>query len=332
MIDLNIVLEVFRKAYLIRAIEERIAIEYPSGNIRCPVHLSLGQEFPSSLIGYFQNDLDYAVSTHRAHAHYLAKGGNLRAMIAEIYGKVTGCSLGRGGSMHLSDPSVRFMGSSAIVGNSIPVGLGIAYALKLKKEQGRVFIFIGDGATEEGVFYESVNFALIHKLPTIFVCENNLYSVYTNLSVRQPSNRNILQTAQALGLNSVHIRHNDFTGGFKLLENFLGNSKLEFPKFIEFETYRWLEHCGPENDDKLNYRNWEELSRYRNSDILEITMKELRKIEPEKAQDFIGEIKTEIDAAIEDAFSFANTSLFPSKEIAIGELNQDYSAVRKIND
>ena len=131
---------------------------------------------------------DCAVSSHRAHAHYLAKGGNLKGLIAEIYGKETGCSKGIGGSMHLIDKSVNFMGSTAIVGNSIPVGVGLALAQKQAALQQISCIYFGDGATEEGVYYESLNFAAVKSLPALFVCEQNLYSVYSPLSVRQPRN------------------------------------------------------------------------------------------------------------------------------------------------
>ena len=179
----------------IRLVEERIALEYPKNEIRCPTHLSIGQEGVPAALSIALNNADYAVSTHRGHAHYLSKGGNLNKMIAEIYGKKSGCSGGKGGSMHLIDKDVGFMGTSAIVGNSIPVGVGLGLALKLNKTKNVSCIFLGDGAIEEGSFYESLNFAVLKELPIIFICENNLYSVYSPLSVRQPKNRNIRDLA-----------------------------------------------------------------------------------------------------------------------------------------
>ena len=133
----------------IRMVEERIAKEYPLNEIRCPTHLSIGQEAVPAAISVCLNSQDYAVSTHRGHAHYLAKKGNLNKMIAEIYGKKSGCSGGKGGSMHLIDKEVGFMGTSAIVGNSIPVGVGLGFAQQLNKSQNISCIFLGDGAIEE---------------------------------------------------------------------------------------------------------------------------------------------------------------------------------------
>ena len=137
----------------IRLIEEAIANEYPKGEMRCPVHLSVGQELLPSLVSLVVSNKDLAVSTHRSHAHYLAKGGSLPKFISELFGKATGCSKGRGGSMHLIDLDVNFMGSTAIVGNSIPVGVGLGYGAKLRGDGAVVLIYIGDGAVEEGSFY-----------------------------------------------------------------------------------------------------------------------------------------------------------------------------------
>ena len=170
----------------IRMTEERIAEEYPKGEIRCPTHLSIGQEAPAAMVSLATRKSDFAVSTHRSHAHYIGKGGNLERMICELYGKENGCSKGKGGSMHLIDTEVGFMGSSAIVGNSIPIGTGISLSLKLNGSNAITIVYLGEAATEEGVFYESINFAALEKLKVLFVCENNKYSVYSPLSVRQP--------------------------------------------------------------------------------------------------------------------------------------------------
>ena len=205
----SLFVNLFRQMYRIRAVEEAIARYYPEGKMRCPVHLSIGQESIPAIFSQIIRPTDFAVSTHRGHAHYLAKGGNLNAMIAEIYGKATGCSKGKGGSMHLIDLSVNFMGTSAIVGNSIPVGVGLALSAQLKKTDQISCVFLGDGAIEEGVFYESVNFAAVRKLPVIFICENNLYSVYSPLSVRQPKGRVIAKMVEAMGLEvAVGDGHN----------------------------------------------------------------------------------------------------------------------------
>lgn len=154
--------------YRTRSIEEEIAKRYHEGRMRCPTHLSVGQEAVPAAFSQLVQKKDFAVSSHRGHAHYLAKGGNLKSMIAEIYGKKTGCSKGKGGSMHLIDLSVNFMGTSAIVGNSIPIGVGLGLSAKIKKTKQISFIFFGDGAIEEGVFYESINFATVKKTSCYF--------------------------------------------------------------------------------------------------------------------------------------------------------------------
>lgn len=307
---------IYEVAFLIRCVESAIAHEYSKGELRCPVHLSVGQELPSAIFSIFQNSGDYAVSTHRAHAHYLAKGGDLNEMIAEIFGRVTGCSKGRGGSMHLSDPRVRFMGSSAIVGNSIPVGVGISYGVKMRRENNIVFIFLGDGATEEGVFYESLNFVAIHKLPVIFVCENNLYSVYSDLSYRQPSNRSLKTLVGAMGLDSYKVSFGESEALFEILWKYTKSETRGTPCFIEVDTYRWLEHCGPNNDDALGYRSKEEIKEYMAFDFLKHIKSRLVE------QGFVSEV-SKIESEIEDrvikAFDFARQSPFPSKEQTLGE-------------
>lgn len=309
---------IYEVALLIRRVESAIARDYSKGEMRCPVHLSIGQELPSAIISVFQRKGDYAVSTHRAHAHYLAKGGDLNEMIAEIFGRVTGCSKGRGGSMHLSDPSVRFMGSSAIVGNSIPVGVGIAYGIKIRGDDDVVFIFLGDGATEEGVFYESLNFVAIHKLPVIFVCENNFYSVYSDLSFRQPVNRSLEAIVGGMGVDAYKVAFGDDYSLFEILLKYTNSEIRGMPCFIEVDTYRWLEHCGPDNDDALGYRSEDEINRFRSFDYL-IYIKD-RLVKHGFATE-VSNIEREIQNRVIKSFDFARKSPFPTKEQTLGEFN-----------
>ena len=274
--DTNQLLECYKLASRIRSVEETIAKEYPSGEMRCPVHLSIGQELVSAVVGLNQQKQDTAVSSHRAHAHYLAKGGNLHRMIAEIYGKVTGCCKGRGGSMHLIDLEVGFLGSSAIVGNSIPIGVGSGLTHKLNNSDALSFIFLGDGAIEEGSFYESVNFSVVQELPTVYICENNLYSVYTGLNQRQPAERNIYEMVSGIGIKAVKIETLDVLDCLnKTTEiiNFARRTKK--PVFIEYNTYRWLEHCGPNDDDHLSYLKPGELDLWLERDPITLFTKSL---------------------------------------------------------
>ncbi|NDB95899.1 MAG: thiamine pyrophosphate-dependent dehydrogenase E1 component subunit alpha [Verrucomicrobia bacterium] len=181
----------------IRLVEEAIAEAYPRQEMRCPVHLSIGQEAVAAGTAAALARADLAMSGHRSHAHYLAKGGDLRKMIAELMGRQNGCCRGRGGSMHLIDRSVGFMGAVPIVGSTIPIAVGLAFAEKLRGQTRVTAAFLGEAATEEGVFHESANFASLHRLPVLFVCENNLYSVYSPMAVRQPAHRAVFEVASA---------------------------------------------------------------------------------------------------------------------------------------
>ena len=300
--------KLYREALRIRNIELEISRRYSSNQIRCPVHLSIGQEGIAAACALVMKKLDFAVSTHRGHAHYLAKGGDLKKMIAEIYGKVTGCSKGIGGSMHLMDLNVNFMGSSAIVGNSIPVGVGLGLSAKLKKKNQISYVFFGEGATEQGVFYESVNFAIIKKLPVIFICENNLYSVYSDLKYRQPKTRKIYKLVKSFGIQAYKCNGNNVLDSYNTLikaRNFLLKKKQ--PVFIEFSTYRWLEHCGPNYDNDLKYRSENEFDFWKKKDPIKILKQYLKK-------DFSHEkIEKKIKNEINNAFNFALRSKFPSK-------------------
>src|SRR5260370_4819372 len=180
-------LRIFRTMVRIRMVEEEIAARYGQEKMRCPVHLSIGQEAVAAAVSAALRPTDQVVSTHRSHAHYLAKGGDLRAMLCELMGREPGCCSGRGGSMHLFDQAVGMLLSSPIVAASIPVGVGAALAIKQRGEDAVAIVYMGDASVEEGVFHESANFAALHRLPVVFVCENNLYSVYTALRDRQPA-------------------------------------------------------------------------------------------------------------------------------------------------
>ncbi|HET6882539.1 MAG TPA: thiamine pyrophosphate-dependent dehydrogenase E1 component subunit alpha, partial [Pirellulales bacterium] len=198
-----------RSMLRIRLIEEGIARTYADQQMRCPVHLCTGQEAVAAGVCAALDDSAQVMSTHRAHGHYLAKGGNLRAMLAEMYGKATGCAGGYGGSMHLIDLSAGFLGAAPIVGSTIPIAVGVAFGSSLRGENRVVVAFFGEGATEEGAFHEAMNFAALKRLPVLFVCENNLYSVYSPLGVRQPAARSVWQTAAGHGIESRHGDGND---------------------------------------------------------------------------------------------------------------------------
>ena len=304
--------KLFESMLRIRLVEESIANKYSEQKMRCPTHLSIGQE--AIAVGVCANltSQDQVLSTHRAHAHYLAKGGCLNSMMAEIYGKASGCSKGMGGSMHLIDTSVGFMGSTAIVGNTIPVAVGLALEKKLTRKKSIACVFFGDGATEEGAFYESINFAIIHSLPIIFICENNLYSVYSGLEVRQPVDRKIYKMVRAMGISAQHGNGNDVEEVARKVKHAKTMIlKSGGPQFLEFDTYRWREHCGPNFDNNIGYREESEFLKWKKKDPL-------KNFYSENSQKYIDRKIDTISQEIDDAHQFADDSKFPTL--------QDYNA------
>jgi len=300
-------LELYRRMLRIRMVEEAIAREYSNQEMRCPVHLSIGQEAPAAAFSLVAEVGDLAVSTHRGHAHYLAKGGDLRRMLAEIYGKATGCSGGIGGSMHLIDTSVGFMGTSAIVGNSIPVGVGLGLALKLRGIPNAACVFLGDGATEEGVFYESLNIAALRQLPVLFLCENNQYSVYTPLEQRQPEDRRIVDVARSLGVHSEAVDGHSAQASLDAIGRVLPTVREGAgPALLEFATHRYLEHCGPNDDEHLGYRKPGELARWQGRDPIDAIERDLQLGISERQT-----LRDSLQLEIDEAFLFAKESPFP---------------------
>lgn len=298
--------KLFESMLRIRLVEESIANKYSEQKMRCPTHLSIGQE--AIAVGVCANltSQDQVLSTHRAHAHYLAKGGCLNSMMAEIYGKASGCSKGMGGSMHLIDTSVGFMGSTAIVGNTIPVAVGLALEKKLTHKKSIACVFFGDGATEEGAFYESINFAIIHSLPILFICENNLYSVYSGLEVRQPVDRKIYKMVRAMGISAQHGNGNDVEEvARKVKQAKTMILKSGGPQFLEFDTYRWREHCGPNFDNNIGYREESEFLKWKKKDPL-------KNFYSENSQKYIDRKIDTISQEIDDAHQFADDSKFPT--------------------
>ena len=284
--------------------------------MRCPTHLSIGQEAVAAAVGLALRKDDVAVSGHRAHAHYLGKGGNLKAMIAEIYGKATGCARGKGGSMHLIDESVGFKGSTAIVGGTVPIGVGMAYAIKLRGADQVSCIFLGDAVVEAGGFFESANFAALKRLPVLFICENNLYSVYSPLSVRQPPGRKIHEMVAGLGLKALHGDGNDAAFVFDTVNHAVAEIRAGGgPVFIEFSTYRWREHCGPFYDNDIGYRSEQEFEEWKRKEPIARLESELL----EKGivtQVELDEMDRAIGRETQEAFEFAEASPFPHPDEA----------------
>ncbi len=308
-------LELLRRMLRIRLVEEAIADRYPEQEMRCPVHLSIGQE--AAAVGACASLLvdDVIVSNHRSHSHYLAKGGDLDAMLGEIYGRVTGCCGGRGGSMHLFDPKVGVLASVPIVASTIPLAVGAALTFQQRQENYVGVAFLGDGATEEGVFHESMNFASLHTLPVIFFVENNLYSVYTPLHDRQPS-RSLTEYATAHAIPSEQVDGNDVEAVSQAMTECLRRARgREGPSLLVVDTYRWREHCGPNFDDHLGYRLESEYQEWRRRCPIEMHRAQLIErgaLTSELESKMTLDIRSEID----NAFETARRSPFPDPETA----------------
>jgi TPP-dependent pyruvate/acetoin dehydrogenase alpha subunit len=307
--------QLYSEMLRIRMIEEELVRRYSEQEMRCPVHFSIGQEAIAVGVCQTLRQEDSVLSGHRSHAHYLARGGDLKRMICELYGKAAGCSSGKGGSMHLIDRSVNFLGSTSIVAGTIPVAVGVAFANKLKKSSGTVVMFFGDAATEEGLFYESANFASLHKLPILFVCENNLYSVYSPLEVRQSSLRKNHLLAESLGIKARGgLDGNDVPAVYEAVQSAMDSIRSEVgPVFLEFNTYRWLEHCGPGYDNDIGYRTDEEFQKWKRKDPLEILEKRI-KVLSSGCEDFKETERKKFQSEVSEAISCAKEAPFPAEQ------------------
>lgn len=300
---------------LIREVEEQISKRYKEQKMRCPIHLSIGQE--ATAVGFCAalNPQDKIFSNHRCHAHYLAKGGNLQKMISELHGKKDGCCAGRGGSMHLFDIKAGILNSIPIVGSSIPLATGSALSSKINKSKEISAVFFGDATVEEGAFHESMNFASTQKLPIVYVCENNLFSCYTHINERQPK-RKIDQLGIAHKVKIFKCNGNDIEQAYKTSLKAINYSRKNIcPSFIIFETYRFLEHCGPDNDNKLGYRNINEYNKWLKKDPIIIYQNRLLKKKIIKLSK-LNFVKTKIKNQIKISFNKAEKSKLPNVKLA----------------
>ena len=300
------VLERFYRSMLrIRQVEERVVAIYHTDKIKSPVHLSIGQEAPSVALCEALLPTDVVFGTYRGHALYLAKGGDLKKMVAELYGKVTGCGKGKAGSMHLGDPEAGILGTSAIVGTTIPQAVGYAFAEKARGRSTVVAVCFGDGAMEEGVFHESMNFASLMKLPVVFLCENNFYAIFTPLEKRVPKTNFCERAEVSYGIPAQKVRDNSVTDTYDAARSAVERArKGGGPSFIEVETYRWREHVGPNDDTSLGYRAEKELKSWMDRDEL---ARVGRLLEAGRRDAIEREVAREVEAA----FDFAEKSPFP---------------------
>ncbi len=301
----------------IRECETAIAEMSAKGEVVCPVHLYVGQEAIAAGVCAALNADDYAVSTHRSHGHFLAKGGSLRALMAEVLGKATGASRGFGGSMHLTAPAVGFLGSSAIVGGSIPIAVGAALAARQLAQPRVAVAFFGDGATDEGVFYESVNLAVLYKLPVIFVCENNGFSTHMPDFLRQ-GNPDVAARLQGFKLPTAQLDGND-----PILIHQAATQRVDSarngagPVLLECLTYRWLAHVGPTVDEDVGYRRRADIDLWHSRCPIVFLR---RRLEAESSLDATAfeALERRIRQEVGEAIEFARASEYPSREDKCG--------------
>lgn len=313
--------ERLRKLYYsmlrIRLVEETVADLYPRQEMRCPVHLCIGQEAVCAGACEVLGPDDYVLSGHRSHGHYLAKGGDLKRMLAEMYGKETGCCGGKGGSMHLIDLDAGFLGAAPIVASTIPIAVGVAFGVQMKNEPRVTLCFFGEGATEEGACHEALNFASLHKLPIVFVCENNLYSVYSPMAVRQPEGREVFWLAQSHGIESHQGDGNNVADVADRVCIAVERARSGGgPSFLEFKTYRWREHCGPNYDNRLGYRTEEEFQLWRERCPVEQCRERLLG-GGHATQEQLEAMSDAIRGEIIDAVRFARESAFPEESMLL---------------
>jgi pyruvate dehydrogenase E1 component alpha subunit len=266
-LDINItkkkLIELYKSMLKIRLTEEKLVELHPEQLMKTPFHLYIGQEAVASGVSIALTKKDVVFSTHRSHGHYIGKGGNLNKFMAEMYCSIEGCSRGKGGSMHLIDTSVGHMGSSAIVSGSIPIAVGAAFAFKKQNKKNVAAVYFGDGAIDEGVLYESLNFAALKNLPVIFVCENNFYAINSKVSTRQALD-NLPKKAEAFGVLGRKIDGNNVIEVYTTAKDMIERAKKnKGPSLMEALTYRWKAHIGVEDGIGPGIRPKEELDEWK---------------------------------------------------------------------
>jgi TPP-dependent pyruvate/acetoin dehydrogenase alpha subunit len=296
----------------IRITEEVVADLLTNNEIRCPTHLYTGQEAIAAGICAALTQEDYIFGGHRSHGHYLAKGGNLQSLMAELYGKVTGCARGRGGSMHLVAPEVGLLGTVPLVAATIPIAVGAGLASKLRKENRVSVAFFGDGATEEGHFHESLNLAAVYRLPVIFVCENNLYSSHMHISERRAQD-NIDKSGAAHGIPGIRVDGNDVVKVYAAAVEAVGRARAGHgPTLLECRTYRWRGHVGASRDMDVGVKRKDEMNDWLPKDPLSRsrTLCKEMGISSSDLDQMDERVKEEVQAAV----LFARQSLYPGND------------------
>jgi len=314
-------LNMYENMLYLRMVEEKLISLHPEQLMKSPHHYYNGQEAVAVGICAALTDEDYVFSTHRSHGHYLAKGGDINAFMAEMYCKIDGCSKGKGGSMHLIDTTVGHMGSSAIVSGSIPIAAGAGWAFKLQNKQNVAVSFFGDGAADEGVLYESLNFVALKKLPVLYVCENNFFASFSKVEARQAV-QDIAKRAEAFGVPGKRINGMDVIEVYTHAVEAVNRAREgKGPTLFEALTYRYKGHCGVDDDIDPKLRTDEELCEWKEKNPIDIYKKWLLKknIVTEKQDK---EIKKKLNEIINNAVEFGRNSPLPTDDELLTDVFQ----------
>jgi pyruvate dehydrogenase E1 component alpha subunit len=270
--DRSLLVKQLRTMALIRLAEEKIGDEVAAGKIKCPCHLAIGQEAIPVAVSAHLRTSDHVFGTHRSHGHFLAQGGTVAELFAEVLGKVTGCSRGFGGSMHLYKQSTGFWGSVPIVSATVSLAVGAALAAKMRGQGDVGVAYFGDGAMEEGSVHESLNFATVYKTPMLFVVENNLFSSHLHIQLRQKYN-SVARYAAANGMAWEVVDGNDPVALHKASQKLVERARSgEGPGFLEAVTYRWRGHVGPREDEDVGVQRKDDLARWKLRDPIRRTL------------------------------------------------------------
>jgi pyruvate dehydrogenase E1 component alpha subunit len=309
-LDHETLIAIYRQMLLIRRFEEKAAEVYVAGKIGGFCHLYIGQEAVAvGTISALRKD-DYVITSYREHGHAIAKGMSAESVMAELYGKATGCSKGKGGSMHMFDKEVNFLGGHGIVGGQIPLATGTAFGSKYLGTDQVTLCYFGEAAVNQGAFHESLNMAQLWKLPAIYICENNRYGMGTSLE-RAMSIQNVAQKGDAYGVANEFVDGMDVLAVREATLRAVERARKDYlPTLLEIRTYRFMGHSM---SDPGNYRTRAEIEKYQERDPLKLFMATLKeeKIIDDKA---LEQMEKEVHEQIEAAVKFAEESPFPAPE------------------
>ena len=307
---MNTLCEAYRRIFLIRTAEEEIAALYRKEKIMSFIHFYIGQEAVAVGVCDALAENDKVLGNHRSHGHYLAKGGDLKKMICELLGKESGSSHGKGGSMHMIDKSVNFVGSTPILGSVVPLSCGTAFEQKYKKRGTATAVFFGDGAFEEGVVYESLNLAAFFKLPLLFVVENNLFAVNSKLKDRRSDAYDVEKIVTGFGVAYGKADGNDYEDVFQKAKTLIAGARAGHPAVLECMTYRHMAHSAPIFEEE--YREEDRLEKRQEKD----PVKRMRQVLAASGvpEGGIAAIEGETKKTVADAIAFALSAPYPKKE------------------